>query len=216
VFTSISQLICTILYMVFIIYMMVTQIRLLLKQKIDYFRNFWSFIDLGIIGCSWGNVGMYIWRYYESNRIGDFFQSTNGYVYINLQLAVYINDTLTYLISFCCFFGTIKFTRLGRFNHRLTLFIKTLQHAWKELLSFAIMFSIIFMAFVILFYLLFISKMWNCASLLQSAQMLFGMISMNFDASELHGAAPFLGPFCFTLFILLLVFCLYEYVLDDY
>jgi hypothetical protein len=58
--------------------------------------------------------------------------------------------------------------------------------------------------------------MWNCASLLYTAQMLFEVTLMKFDASELHEAAPFLGPFCFTLFILLLVFCLYEYVLDDY
>ena len=88
----------------------------------------------------------------------NYFKQTNGYVYINLQLSTYVNDFLTYIYGFCCFFGTIKFIRLCRFNHRLYLFTQTLQYAGKELLSFAIMFSIIFFSFICLFYLLFISK----------------------------------------------------------
>jgi hypothetical protein len=192
--------------MVFIINMMVIQIRLLLKLKIDYFLNFWSFIDVGIISCSWTNVGIYIWRYHESGRIGDLFKSTNGYVYLNLQLAVYINDLFTYLLGFCCFFGTIKFIRLCRFNHRLIFFLKTLQHAGKALISFAMMFSIIFMAFLVLFHLLFVSKLWDCASLLHTAQMLFEMTVLKFDVHDLSDAATFLGPFCFSLFIFVVVF----------
>jgi len=186
--------------------MMIVEIKSLLKLKTDYFRNFWSFIDLGIISCSWTNVGIYIWRYHESSRIGDLFETTNGFVYINFQLAVYINSIFTNLFGFCCFFGTIKFLRLCRFNHRLMIFTKTLQHARKELISFSMMFSIVFMAFLTLFYLLFVSKLSNCASLLHTAEMLFEMTLMNFNAYELSGASAFLGPFCFSLFILLVVF----------
>jgi len=57
--------------MIFIIYMMIVEIQSFLKIKINYFRNFWSFINIGIIVCSWTNLGIYIWRYQESNRIGD-------------------------------------------------------------------------------------------------------------------------------------------------
>ncbi len=128
---------------------MIIEIQSLLKLKLNYFRSFWSYINLGIIICSWISVGIYIWRYEESNRIGKLFQKTNGFVYINLQLAVYIDDIYKYFLGFCCFFGTIKFVRLCRFNHRLIIFTKTLQYASKELLSFAYMFSIVYMAFLI-------------------------------------------------------------------
>jgi hypothetical protein len=185
---------------------MIGEIRSLLKQKTRYFRSFWSMINLGIIVCSWTSLGVYIWRYQESVRIGDLFQTTNGYVYINLQLAVYVNDVLTYLFSFCCFFGTIKLVNFLRFNHRLIIFLKTLQYACKQLISFGMMFSILFMAFVILFYLLFVSKLSSAASLLQTSQMLFQMILMNFNAYELIEADAFLGPFCFSLFVFLVVF----------
>jgi hypothetical protein len=73
------------------------------------------------------------------------------------------------------------------------------------------MFAIVFISFVCLFYLLFISKLVECSNVLRTARMLFEMTLMKFDAYELLNAAEFLGPFCFSLFILLVVFvCLRE------
>ncbi|UJR11342.1 hypothetical protein I4U23_015523 [Adineta vaga] len=77
------------------------EIRLLYELKWKYFQRFWSYVEVGIIVCSWTSVGIYIWRYHECQRIGQLFKETNGYVYINLQLASYINDILIYLLSFC-------------------------------------------------------------------------------------------------------------------
>jgi hypothetical protein len=73
-------------------------------------------------------------------------------------------------------------------------------------MSFTCMFSLIFMAFLALFYLNFVSQIWACSSLLHTAQMLFEMLLLKFDASDLLGAPPFLGPFYFALFILFVVF----------
>ena len=94
---------------------------------------------------------MYLWRYQEGRRIAKLFADTNGYVYVNLQLVSHVNNLLTILIGFCCFFGTIKLIKLCRFHPRLCLFLHTLQHAGKELLSFSVLFSLIFMSFVCLF-----------------------------------------------------------------
>ena len=118
----------------------------------------------------------------------------------------YVNDILTSLFGFCCFFGTIKFLKLCRFNQQICLFIQTLKYAGKALISFSMMFSIIFMSFLCLFYLLFTSKISSCSTLLGTAQMLFEMTCMKFDVHDLSGAAAFLGPFSFSLFIILVVF----------
>jgi len=123
-----------------------------------------------------------------------------------LQMASYVNDMFTYLQGFCCFFGLLKFLRLCRFNRRLSLLTETLRHAGKALFSFGFMFSIIFMAFLVLFHLLFVSKIWGCSSLWQTAQMLSEMTFLKFNVTDLSEAAAFLGPFCFSLFILLVVF----------
>ncbi|CAF4101668.1 unnamed protein product, partial [Adineta steineri] len=219
-FTSILQLVCTIIYIFFIIYFIIIEIRLLFELRLKYFHQFWSLIQLGIIGCSLGSIGVYFWRFQESNRISQLFEQTNGYIYINLQLAVYVNDILTFLLGYCCFFSMIKFVQLFRFNQRVSLFAETLKSCAKELISFSIMFAIVFMSFLSLFYLLFVSKLSSCSSLLATAQMLFEMTLMKFDASQIVGADAFLGPLCFTLFMLLVVFvCLsmfFSIIIDSF
>jgi hypothetical protein len=185
---------------------MIKEIRLFIQLKWKYFREFWSLIHLAIIGCSWGSVGVYIWRFHESNRISQLFKQTNGYVYINLQLEVSINNLLTYLLGFCCFFAMIKFIHLCQMNSRLVLFLQTLQHSAKELISFLMMFSIIFMAFVSLFYLLFVSKISASADLLGAVEMLFQMTVLKYSTSQFYVASATLGPLCFSLFILIVVF----------
>lgn len=185
---------------------MIVEIRSLRHRKYAYFRQFLCYLDWGIIACSWTCVGIYIWRYREMTRIGDLFRKYRGYVYVNLQLATYVNDLLTFLLGFCCFFGTIKLLHFCRFNQRLSLFTDTLRYAAKELLLFTMLLSIVFMAFLILFYLLFNSNLWTCSSLLQTARMLFEMILFKFNGTEIHGANTYLGPLCFTFYIFLVVF----------
>ncbi len=52
VFSSKLQLICLIVYLIFIIYFMYNEIDSLFKLKLNYFCRFWSYIELGIIICS--------------------------------------------------------------------------------------------------------------------------------------------------------------------
>jgi len=206
VFKSIFQVVCAIIYLIFIIYFMIVEIYSLIHLKKSYFYQVWSYIELGIIVCSWTGVGIYVWRTNEATRITRLIHETQGNIYINLQLIAYINDIFSFLLGFCCFFGTLKFLRLCHYNRRLALLLNTLKRASRELISFSFMFSIIFLAFLTLFYLQFVSLIWNCSSLLNTAQMLFEMILLKFDATEIIGAASFLGPFYFALFILFVVF----------
>ncbi|CAF0957173.1 unnamed protein product, partial [Didymodactylos carnosus] len=204
--SALFKLICSILYMVFIIYYMTHEIRLLIKMKRAYFKDFWSYTEWGIITCSWGGFGMYLWRLYEGNRISTLFAKTNGYTYINLQVASYLNDVLTFLLGFCCFFGTLKFLRLLRFNRRMSILAITLQEAARDLLSFGLVFSIVFMGFLCLFYLIFVTELLECSDLLKTAQMCFEMMLLKFNVSDLMSAEPVLGPLCFSLFIVFVVF----------
>lgn len=175
-------------------------------MRLKYFRRFWLCIDLGIIACSIASGILYYSRFQESNRLSSRFKETSGYVYINLQWAVYVNDILTFVLGFCLFFSMIKFIRLLKESPRLSLFAKTLKILSKDLLSFSVMFSIVFVAFQCLFYLLFVARISSCSSLLGTAQMLFEMTLMKFDASELSAASAFLGPTTFSLFIVIVVF----------
>ena len=204
---SIFQLVCFILYMILIAYLMIKHTRsVMFRCRLRSLCQFWTCLDLGLVGCSWSSVAMLIWKNVEQKRIARLFASTNGYVYINLQRAVYIDDLARFFLSFCCFFACVKCLRLCRFHQRLSFFSKTIQHVSKDLFGFSLMFSILFTAFLCLFYFLFIGQVATCATLLHTAQMLFEMVLMKFDAQQLIQAHPTLGPIAFCLFILLVVF----------
>jgi Polycystin cation channel len=205
-FSSLFHLMLAIAYLIVIGYLMIEEMRSVRRLKWIYFRQFWSYIQWGIIVCSWLTFAIYLWRHQEMQRIGTRFQTSKGDVYINLQLATYVNDMLTFLLGFCCFFSTIKLLRFARYTQHLSLFGDTIHHARKDLVSFTCSFFIMFLAFLFLFYSLFASKMWACSNLLHTAQMLFEMILMKFDASELTSADAFLGPLCFVVFIFFVVF----------
>ncbi|CAF4146169.1 unnamed protein product, partial [Adineta steineri] len=84
-FTSILQLVCTILYIFFIIYSIIIEIQLIFELRLKYFHQFWSIIQLGIIGCSLGSIGVYFWRFQEAKRISQSFEQTNGLKRLNQE-----------------------------------------------------------------------------------------------------------------------------------
>ncbi|CAF1090184.1 unnamed protein product [Adineta ricciae] len=205
-FTSVWQLICTIVYLIVIIYFMVIEIRLLIRLKRKYFLEFWSLIQWSIIVCSWISVAIYIWRYNESKRIGQLFKETKGHTRLNLQMASYVNHLLTSLFALCCFFSTMKFLRLCVYNSQQHLFLQSIKYAANELSLFMLMFSVIVLAFVCLFYLLFNSKLQSCSTLFAATKILVKMILMKANGKEFLVVSPFLGPFVFTLCAFIVVF----------
>ena len=205
-FQSTFQLVCVFIYLAFIVYFLLIEIRSLVRLKGKYFCRARSYLELGLTACSWASVGIHIWRFNEAHRIGSLFRESQGNTYINFQLMAYINDTFSFLLAFCCFFGTMKFLRLCRYDRRLSLLSETLRRANRELLSFTFMFSIVLMAFLALFHLTFMTKIQACSSFLQTIQLLFKMMILKFNPAPLTEASPLLGRFYFTLFIIFVVF----------
>lgn len=185
---------------------MIIEIRAFIRLKRKYFFQFWSYIEVAIITCSWANVGVHLMRSREASRLTKLFHETHGNVTVNFQLITYFNDIFSFILGFCCFFGLLKLLRLCQYSARLALLSNTLKRAAPEIFSFSVMFSIIFMAFLTLFYLQFVSYILDCSTLLHTAQMLFEMLLLKFDTREIIASAPLLGPIYFTLFILFVVF----------
>ena len=134
-------------------------------------------------------------------KVGDVFRETNGYRFVDLSRVAEVEDVFTSLLGLCCFVATIKFLSFSRFYRRLHLLADTLKNAAGDLFHFMMMFSIVLFAFVGLFHMLFVARIWSCASLLQTSEMLFEMLLMKFDARELLDAHPVLGPLTFFMFI---------------
>ena len=205
-FSAIFYLTIALIYMGLICAMTLIELYSIIRMKKRYFRELRSYIEWTIIACSWSGVGVYIWRYSEARRIGRYFHENNASQYINLQFATYVNDILTFLLGFCCFFGTLRLLQLCERYPRVNIFARTLRRSFKDMLAFSGIFFLLFFAFVILYYLLFVSKMFSCSSLLQTSGMLFEMLLLKFDGMEIQNADAFLGPFAFILYIYFVVF----------
>jgi hypothetical protein len=195
-----------VIYLAFIVYFLLLEIRSFVRLKKAYFFQLWTYIELGVIICSWTNVGINFWRDREIKRIYTLLRERRDNAYVNFQFLVYVNDLFSFFLGFCCFFGTIKLLRLCRYNRRLALLSNTLGRSMRELISFSFMFAIIFVAFLLLFYFQFIAHVRNCSSVLHTAQMLFEMLLLKFDTAEFIQSQPLLGPVYFALFILFVVF----------
>lgn len=201
-FSSIIHIICASIYLLIIIYSTYQQIYSIYKLKGKYFsKSIWIYIQWGIIICSYFGLTIYVWRFKEGSQLNQYLHQTNGYEFINIESFINLNEILLDLFGFCCFFCTIKYLYLFRFNSRLNQFGKTLEYVRKDLFYFAFTFILMFISFLSLFYLLFHSTIFACKDLLHTAQILFEMLLFKFDSHDLYEADRFLGPLSFTLFI---------------
>ena len=205
--SSISQWICVILLFVILIVVLVDECRLMMKMnRKKYFYRFWTWIEWTFVSCSIASIVFYFFQYQQMQKIGKIFTETNGYSFIDFHSLTSFNRFFNIFISISGFLSIIRFLQFCQYHHRLSLFTRTLSKATNELISFSMMFAVIFVAFICLFYFLFISKISTCSTLFETSRMLFEMSLLKFDAHELSDAASFLGPITFTLFILFVVF----------
>jgi hypothetical protein len=141
-------------------------------------------IQWGTILCSWTGLDIYVWRFHGGSRLNEIFHQTKGSKYLNIQLAVYIDEILSFFLEFCCFFSTIKYLYLFRFNSRLSQCAKTLQYAQKDLLYFAWKLFIVFLSFISLFY----SKLSSTSDIYHIAEILLLTVNTQdfYQADTLH------------------------------
>ena len=199
---------CDIIYVIFIVYFMISEIRELCKQGKKYFTHFWSFVEWLIIIFSWAAVAMYAYRIYASIEISNFFKKTSGYGYYKLQYVTLWNESLRYCLAFCACLGTLKFLKLLRFDKRVSFLSSTIQYASKQLIAFGFMFFILWCAFVQLMYIFFQDKILGFSTFLRSMTTCFQIMLGKFQVNPLLQANPLFGPIIFSIYNIFIVFIL--------
>lgn len=185
---------------------MVEQIFVMIDQKRQYFRHIWSYLQWSIIICSCSMFGFYFRRYQKIKEISNFFHQTHGYNYISFQTITFINEHFQSLLVCCCFFNVLNLLRFAKYTRILSIYSRTIRYAINELLHFSSIFALLFLAFLFLFYLLFISETFATSSFFRTGQMLFEMLLLNFDGKTLFKTETFVASICLTFFIFFVVF----------
>lgn len=201
---------CDIIYLVYICYFMFKEIREMFKLKGQYFKRFWSYVEWIIIGFSWASLAMYMYRLYSSEKIGSKIKSNNpsAPTFIQLQLTTYWNDALGNCLAFCACLGTIKFLKLLRFNKRIAMFIMAMKTIVKELVSFMLLFMIVYLAFVQLMFLTLNEATIGFSTFVKAMETCFAIILGNFQVAPILEANSILGPLYFAVYNIAIIFIL--------
>ncbi|KAK2162601.1 hypothetical protein LSH36_95g02005 [Paralvinella palmiformis] len=126
--------------------------------------------------------------------------------YMNFALFAYYDTIQTYTVGTIVFMCNIKFLRLLRYNKHIAHFSATLAQSSNDLTSFSMSFSLIFLAFTCLVFLLFSEQQERFSTLTGVMESLFAMLIGKFDIGDTVALYRILGPIIFTLYAVLMYF----------
>jgi len=194
-------------YLLCIVILMAIECKQLYKLRLQYFKQFYNYIDILIIAFSWSSFSMFLYRLYASFSIYTLL-SKKGLrnKFINLQYIASYDQNMTYFFAACAAFVTLRFIKVLRFNKRIILFLEAFKRSLKDLFSFGIVFLVVFMSFVQAIYFLMNSETYEFSSIHKAMETCFQIILGKFNANAFLLSKSFLAPFLFSIYNVVMLF----------
>ncbi|XP_065818468.1 polycystin-1-like protein 2 [Labrus bergylta] len=185
-----------IIYLVFILYYMFLQGKLMRQLKWAYFRSKWNIFELAIILLSWSALGVYIKRTLLGNRDMTYYQNHKDQFASFYETAT-ADSVLQYLIALLVLLSTIKLWHLFRLNPKMNLISATLERAWGDISSFLMVIVIMFLAYSIASNVLYGWKLCHYRTLTDALLTIISLQIGIFNYDEVLNSSPWLGGLLF-------------------
>ncbi|XP_067671591.1 polycystin-1-like [Haliotis asinina] len=209
--------ICDALSLVFIVYFFVRECKILKKQKWEYFRHFWNFLELSILLLSLTTVAMYVGRHLMTTYAISKVTKLRDRFYNFQRLAMW-DELFTILLAFVIFVSMFKIIHMLRFNKKMSMLAGTLRKAAQELSAFSVVFVCFIIAFMSLGFLTFGANVEGYSSVLLSLETLLSFALGHYQFEELSMANRTIGPiffFAYIMFVVLLMLNMFVTILND-
>ncbi|KAF7252827.1 Polycystin-2 [Varanus komodoensis] len=198
---------CEIVFCLFIIYYMVEEILEIHFHRLFYFRNLWNCLDVLIIVLSLAAIGINIYRTSTVDRLlKELLENQNSFP--NFDPLAYWQIQFNNIAAVTMFFVWMKLFKFVSFNRTMSQLSSTMSRCAKDVLGFAIMFFIIFLAYAQLAYLVFGTQVDDFSTFQASVFTQFRILLGDFDFTEIEEANRVLGPVYFTTFVFFMFFIL--------
>ncbi|KAK2906286.1 hypothetical protein Q8A73_010229 [Channa argus] len=194
-----------IIYLLFILYYMFLQGKLMKRQRWAYFRIKWNLLELTIILLSWAAVAVYIKMTLLGNRNITYYQSHKDEFASFYDTAATDSD-VQYLIAFLVLFSTFKLWHLLRLNPKMYMITATLQKASSDISSFLVVIGIMFLAYSIASNVIYGWKLSSYRTLKYAFLTLVNLQIGIFNYDEVLDYTPILGALVFGSCIVLITF----------
>jgi hypothetical protein len=165
-----------IVYFVLICLMLIKEIPLMNKMKLKYFCQFWKLVNLLIITFSIASFATSFNFYYNQQKSLNLISQSQGYSYLNFQGLLISNNLLISFLALTCFFSTIKFIKLFRFNQKVLFFSKVFKKCVNNITNFSFIFFAFLFAFIQLMYLSFNDQVKDFKSFTTSMMTVFNIL----------------------------------------
>uniref|UniRef100_A0A8C9YDZ1 Polycystic kidney disease 1 like 2a n=1 Tax=Sander lucioperca TaxID=283035 RepID=A0A8C9YDZ1_SANLU len=141
-------MVAEIVYLLFIVYYMFLQGKLMKQQRWAYFRSRWNLLELTIILLSWSAVAVFIKRTLLGNRDMTYYQNHKD-KFASFYDTAKADSTLQYLIAFVVLLATFKLWHLLRLNPKMNMITAALQRAWSDITCYLVLIVIMLLAYSI-------------------------------------------------------------------
>ncbi|NXI43728.1 PK2L2 protein, partial [Galbula dea] len=191
---------CEVSFCLFIIIFIIQVAIKIVRQKKHYFRSAWNWLDLLLLLVSTLAIAFNIYCTVEVYLLMEKLLS-EALVYPDFYFLAFWQVLYNDVIAVTIFFAWIKIFKYISLNKTMRQLSSTLSRCARDIIGFAIMFFIIFLAYAQLSYLLFgsqveeFSTFHNC--IFTQFQILLG--DFNFETTE--AANKVLGPLYFITFV---------------
>ncbi|KAK9538026.1 hypothetical protein VZT92_005588 [Zoarces viviparus] len=194
-----------IIYLLFILYYMFLQGKLMKQQRCAYFRSKWNLLELTIISLSWSAVAVFMKRTLLGDRDMTYYQNHKDQFASFYETAT-ADSVLQYLIAFQVLLATFKLWHLLRLNPKMNLITAALQRAWNDISSFLVVIVIMFVAYSIACNVIYGWKMSSYKTLTDALVTVISLQIGIFNYDEVMDYNPVLGGLLFGSCIVFMTF----------
>ena len=199
-------LICQLLFIILVILFVFREAYTIYQLRCSYFRDPWNFVKLFQIMCSFLVVVFYV---VKSKAV---LNSTikvkeNPFVSVSFRDAVLWNDAENMMLAITVFITTVKMLRMFRFNRQIGILMSSFRESGGLLLSYSIIFIIVFSAYAQLGMQILGSHMREYSSFSNAVATEFSMcLGSKMRVQDLTRVNRILGPLFGFSFVLLNAF----------
>ncbi|XP_006007388.1 polycystin-2 [Latimeria chalumnae] len=198
---------CEVAFCFFVLYYIVEEVLELRIQRLHYFRSFWNCLDILIIVLSVVAIGINIYRTASVDASLGYLLE-NQKTFPNFEPLAYWQIQFNNMAAVIVFFAWVKLFKFVNFNKTMSQLSSTMSRCAKDVIGFAIMFFIIFLAYAQLAYLVFGTQVDDFSTFQDCIFTQFRIILGDFSFTEIEEANRVLGPIYFTTFVFFIFFIL--------
>ncbi|XP_053477960.1 polycystin-2 isoform X2 [Ictalurus furcatus] len=191
---------CEVIFCFFVLYYMVEEVLEIRLHRLRYFKSLWNCLDVLIVMLSVPAIIMNIYRTSAVSN-GLKFLLENHSTYPNFSPLARLQVQFNNLAAVIVFLAWVKLFKFINFNKTMSQLSSTVSRCAKDLLGFAIMFFIVFLAYAQLAYLVFGTQLNDFSTFQACIFTQFRIILGDFDFSEIEESDRVLGPIYFTTFV---------------